>query len=473
MNILKSGLKVFSAQSAGAILSFVGLVYFSRVLSPSELGVFFLFQALLGFAAIPANLGIRLAVEKRVSEGTDPNRYLGTGMAIKITLIIFVAIVLLAIRDHIAAYLGANLVIPLIIAVAFKELGDLMVGVIRGELRVGDTAVVNVSYQIGWVGFGALFTMLGYGLNGLVAAVISGYFLKFIWSLHRSGTAFGLPGRKYAWSLVTYGIYVIIPSVDDQMHNWMDIALLGVFLNPAAVAAYEVAWRVGNVFLILIQSISQTVFPQMSSWNEKNDIDQLEKLIPQAITPALLITIPATAGAWFLSGDILTIIFGEEYTMASVALVIIIAAKIPRSIQVIVGTGLLGTGRANQMSIAAISDIISNLVLNVILIQTFGILGAALGTGASLIIGTFIRWWFLSKYIHVSIDIEAVIWSIVGTSAMSLVLWTYLSIFSITHFPSLLITVFFGASVYFLTLLLNRRMRTQLHSITRSLSSAN
>lgn len=67
----------------------------------------------------------------------------------------------------------------------------------------------------------------------------------------------------------------------------------------------------------------------MSAWDSEDAHDELETLIPQAITPALLLAIPAVGGAWLFSADIIAVLFGAEYIAAAGAFVVIIAAKVP------------------------------------------------------------------------------------------------------------------------------------------------
>lgn len=469
MDLIKSATKVFSARLLGAFLTFGGLIYFTRVVGAAEIGIFFLFQALVGMSAIPANLGTRLAVEKRISEGVEQDRYLATGLLMKIVLLALVAGALLLLDEYLTEYLGADLTIALIVAIALKELADLMIAAIRGELRVGDTAVLDVSYQFGWVAVGGILTQFGYGLYALVVGLFSGYLLKLLWGFHRLSTSFGRPSLDHAVSLGRYGIYSVIPSVEGEVHKWMDTVLIGVFMTPTAVAAYEVAWRIGNAFLVLIQSIGETVFPQMSAWDSDGAHDQLERLIPQAITPALLLTIPAVGGAWLLSEQILTVVFGAEYAIAASALVLIIVAKIPRSIREVTGKALLGIGRADRMTLAAIVDITANLIFNVVLIQLFGLVGAALGTTLSLIVGTAVRWWYLSKDIHVTIDYRIAGWSIVGSIVMVIALGTVLTFVTVDGVISLLVSIILGVLFYSFFILLNDDIQIRLQDSIASL----
>lgn len=75
-----------------------------------------------------------------------------------------------------------------------------------------------------------------------VSAIMPDIPIALITGVGEAETPFGRPSMDHARSLIGYGIYSVIPSVEGEIHNWMDITLIGVFMSPAAVAAYEVAW---------------------------------------------------------------------------------------------------------------------------------------------------------------------------------------------------------------------------------------
>ncbi|WP_394740061.1 flippase [Natronococcus roseus] len=470
MDLIKSGAKILSARSLSSGIKFLGLAYFARTVGATELGVFFMFQAVLSFLVIPSNLGIRLAVEKRISEGTNKSKYLTTGFLIKIALLTVVSIFLIFASDYLLMYLGEDLTLLLVIALVVRELSGLFIATIRGELRVGDTAIIQLAYAVSWVGAGAILTTVGYGLYGLVYSLIFGYLVKLIWSFYRKRTAFGKPSVTLGWSLIGYGIYSIIPSIDGEVHNWMDIFLISIFMTPAAVAAYEFAWRVSQAFKVLISAISETIFPQISAWNAKDSVRSLERLIPRAITPGLIFVFPAAGGAWLLSEEILQFAFGPEYTVAAAALVILMIGKAPRMIRAVIGKCLLGIDRADRVTIASIVDIVGNIALNLLLIPTYGLAGAALGTTLSLTLGLLVRWWFLSQELTVTVDWKTATWCLGATVVMTIVLWALLTVIEISSALLLMMVISFGAVIYFFVLALNNELRTEVQSVVRTFS---
>lgn len=58
MDIVRSSTKVFVAKIASSGIGFLALTFFARELGPAPTGVFFLFQTLVGVAAVIVDFGV-------------------------------------------------------------------------------------------------------------------------------------------------------------------------------------------------------------------------------------------------------------------------------------------------------------------------------------------------------------------------------------------------------------------------------
>lgn len=109
----------------------------------------------------------------------------------------------------------------------------------------------------------------------------------------------------------------------------MDVIILtffvsfGIGISRAEIGAYENAWRVSLVVILFSQAVSTVLFPQFSKWDSEGALHKIESAIPRALLPSLLLVIPAFVGTTVLSKDILSILFGEEFVVAWVALIIL------------------------------------------------------------------------------------------------------------------------------------------------------
>lgn len=418
MELARSGITLYIAEMVGAVLSFVGILYFARELGASILGVFFLFQALTGVFSMVSNLGIRAGISKRMSEGKKPGEFLSSGILLKLGVLLLVVLIIGLGSSYINEYVGVQIAGLVIITVIFRDLGHLLVHVLRGELRVSESALLLFVNKVVWIGVAAVLISMEYELYGLVYGVIVGLVAKTLVGLYLVSTTPTLPSMEAASSIWQYSKYTIIPSIDTYAHNWTDVLIMGVFLSSAAVGAYEIAWRIIGPIFLLTSSISSTVFPQISAWDAEGESDRIERIIPKALTPALILIIPAFFGAALLSFEALSLLFGTEFGAAALALPILIAGLIPRAFRSIAGKTLEGIDKPQFVNRASVVDIVANVVLNAILIWQIGLVGAAIATSLSYTLGALLRWYYLRQYLTLQIPYRELGWCITSAVGM-------------------------------------------------------
>lgn len=468
MDIARSSLKVFTSEILVFLLSFLSLIYYARELGSANIGVFFLFQALLFMLSKPADLGLRFSAEKRISEGEKPASFLGTATVMKAGILVVILVGLYLVRGHVAEYLGADLVGLLAVALVLQEMGGLMKNAISGELRVGKTAYLDFTYHFIKYAGGALLVYLGFGVRGLIVSLIVGLFVQFLLAFRERNTKFGRPGREEMYSLIDYAKFTIIPSVGGQIYQWMDIMIIGFFMAYTAVGAYEVAWRVAGPVLILSQSIGVVIFPQMSSWDSAGSKEAIESLFSRVLTPSLLLVFPSIFGTVVFSKEILALVFGSEYRIAWLALIVIMVGKIPGSLRSLTGKSLYGLNKPEYVTLASAVELVLNVALNVVLVLQFGIVGAAVGTLVSVSIGTLVRMYYLSRLIDVSIPYDELGWCVVASIAMAALLYAGRAVVAVDSIVRLAGFILTGAVLYGFLVLLYSPLRSQISAQIRN-----
>ncbi|QKY22032.1 flippase (plasmid) [Halolamina sp. CBA1230] len=464
MDIARSSVKLFVSKTASSILGFAGIAYFSRELGAATMGVFFLFQALLGMLTIPSDFGLRGAAQKRISEGNDPGKYLSSTIILKLVPITTIIVLIIIFRPYINGYLGANLALLLVIALVIQELARLSLFVLRGELRVGQTAIFQLIKQATWVGIGGVFLSLGYGAVGLVYGLITGSILTLVIGWCRTSTSLSRPTKKHMSSLFEYSKYNVITSIGGYFYSWIDVAIIGLFLTQAHVGAYEVAWRVTAVTMLLGKSIATTLLPQVSQWSVEGDDSNIESAIYNAITPSMLFVIPSFFGVVVFSKEILGIVFGAEFTIAWLAFIILMAEKLLQSIHVILSRVIMGLDRPEMAAKATVASVLVNLCLNLAFIPIFGLVGAALATGISFVLNTILHGYYLSTLISIKIPYLEVGWCTIAAIGMAFTLLWLKTMIPISGLIQLFGMIIFGATIYLTLILSSSTLRSKLRT---------
>ncbi len=437
------------SKSGNALLMFGAITFFARALDSTQLGIFFLFFAVQGLLSIPADLGLRGALEKRLSEGGDVETILGSALAFKMVLLGVVSLAILAFRPWINDYLGADLAGLLIITLVLRELGMLYIRAVRGELRVGETAPIEFARRFVWVAVGVILVTQGFGILGIVYGLILGSAVSLIWAYAKCSIAIGSPSMVEVKSLFAFSKYDTITSVGGEIYQWMDSAFIGFFLAAHFVSVYEIAWQITLLVILVSRSISLTLFPQISQWNATASNDLIEETLSNAVGFAVFVSIPAIVGSMLYSTEILHYIFGPEYTVASLVLVILMIEKLFQSFNDIVGRTVRAIDRPDLAAKATVVSVSMNLVLNPILIVSIGFVGAAIATTISWFFNMLLHTHYLSRYITIQIPYRLIGWYTVMSLVMGGVLLVVKSALPVTGLSLLIGQIGLGTAIYF------------------------
>lgn len=459
VNISRSTSTLAFTRALSALVAFIGVAFIARWAGAIVLGIFFLFRALVMFLEIPTDFGLRVAIEKRLSEGQAPSRVASTGLAAKLAPVSLAAIPILLLRDQINAYLSGEFAGLLVLALLAQQLSIAMISLLRGELRIEAAAFADLSHTLTWTALGSGAVYLGYGAQAIALSYILGNVVRFSIGVLMQQTGFGLPSIGIARNLVKFAGYSSISVVGGQVHNSLDLLIIGLFAGTQAAGIYEVAWQVGAPVLLVSTALGETIFPQISAWHSSGGLQRVEKLVSLSILPSLFFVIPASFGVVVLAEDILSVVYGTEFVAGALALTIIIWGKIPRAIRSIAGRTLFGINRPRNVAIASVVDIGLNILFNIPLIYYLGITGAAIGTMASMTVGMVVRVHYLNQAMEIRVPTDEILWSLASASLMILIVLGARAFLEPTNVISLFSLIAIGAATYLVVMVWNRKIR--------------
>lgn len=448
MNLSRSSFLLFLSKSGRALLLFAGLTFFSRHLSPTQLGVFFLFFALQGLLSIPADLGIRSALEKRLSEGEAKEGVLGSALAIKLSLLASVGICVFLARRYVNAYLGADLALLLILALCLRELSLFYIQAVRGDLRVGETAPITFVQRFTWVVLGSILITVGFGVRGLVFGLICGSSVALVAAYIKCDIAPGWPSRTHARSLVEFSKYDMITGVGGRIYQWMDTAIIGLFLAQRYVSAYEMAWQVTLLVLLISKPIALTLFPHISKTQTVASSEQIGATVSKALGFATFVSVPAVVGSAIYAPAILQYLFGPEYVIAATVLVVLMVEKLFQSLNDVIGISVRAIDRPDLAAKATVVSVGLNLVLSPTLLFTIGFVGVAVATTVSWFVNTVLHVYYLSQHVHVAIPYRLIGWYVIASACMGAVLLGAKEVVPVTGVVILVAEIGLGGLVY-------------------------
>jgi len=463
MNLSRAGALLYSSRLLGKVVTFLGIVYFANMIGAAAMGMFFLFQASLGILSIPADFGVRGAVEKRISEGTEAaDRLLATGIALKVIPLVLISAALLALRGEVNEYVGGAVTVVIVASLFVREAALLAENVLRGELRVGETASLEVIRDVSWVASSVLLVWTGLEALALVYGWLIGHFLMALAGWYLMDTGIGKPAAGLVQSLFNYGKYRFVLEAGSKVFGWIDVAVLGFLVTQEAVGAYEVAWRVGEAVILVSSTIAKTIFPQISAWKSENRTEEISRVLRQALTATMVLAVPAVLGTVVLVEEILELVFGTEYGVAALALVVLMGQKLVQSVYNVFGYALQAIDRPDLSAAATVVSIAMNIGLNVVLIFRFGLVGAALATTIAYVVNTALHVFFLHDEVPIAVAHRDLLWIVTAALTMAAVVAATKATFAVTTRSALAGAVALGVVVYGCVLLLSHSLRTQI-----------
>ncbi|WP_348611332.1 flippase [Halobaculum rarum] len=472
MDIARSSLKLFVSRLATTVIGFLGITFFARELTSGIIGVFFLFEALLGILAIPADFGLRGSVEKRMSEGDTPGAYLAAAILLKLGPLTLIVLGISVFSATINSYLGAEVAHLLAAAIVLQEVGMLSMEVLKGELRVGETAIIGFIRQGTWFTVAWVLVNNGFGAVGLIYGLLSGLVVMLLIGWYKLTVPLRWPSREQITSLVDYGKYNVISSIGGYFYNWMDVVIIGVFLTQSDVGAYELAWRVTSISILFSGAISTTIFPQVSKWDAIGSKERIEDLIPSVLTPSLVLVIPAFFGTLLFSQEILGLIFGAEYVKAWLVLILLMGDKVFQAVQAIIGRSLQAIDKPDLAARATVVSLVLNAVLNVMLIIEFGIIGAALATVISSLVNDGLHFFYLRKFIRIRLPTREIIECFGASLGMAGVLYILTQLYHVDSLLKLISVIILGVILYTFFVLLSPTLGTKMQETVKEIRQA-
>lgn len=466
MGFNKKVVKLFSSNIIDVILSFVGLTIFANQLTPGGIGQYFLFITVLEITAIFADFGIDEGARKRVSEPGPSGEYLSAAILSKVVNVSVMAVPIVVAGRYVDNYIGLS-VVPLLVGTLYvQELGKVNLNTIHGELRAGVAAIIPPLNRLVWVVTGAAFLRAGYGPISLVYAYIAGQVVLLVVGYVLKNTKAKWPKMHHFKSIYRYSFWDFVSTISGRVLNRTDIFLIGVFLTQTIVGGYEVAWKVAGITMLFSNAFSLIIHPKISSLAED---DQVEKLVQDGIVFSLMIISPSVFGAALFSTEILTLLFGSEYAIASTVMIVLVFERIFRSVHEIFIRTIQGLDYPEYGALGALIAAISNVVLNLVLIHPFGALGVAIGTAIAWSINALVDYRFLREAITFRMPKRTTAWTVAAAASTLLPGLLIKSAFEINSIPKLISAILTCAVFYVILIIVNSNTRSLLLSLRSDL----
>lgn len=394
--------------SAGATL--LGNALLARLLSPSDMGTYFLAFSVVSIFAIFGQWGMERGLVKLVAAelagGRPELARSGIMAAFVVVFIVSVLIALLLLSPAgewvLAAGFGSTLLVSLsmlmglwifiramqgLVSESFRGFHDIRLATVFGGLV---TAVVSLLlYLVVWVYQGRAnldqvmqMTVLAAGLS-----LLAGMFI-----LSRKVRGLQPGGGVYPLKILRFGLPLLITSVSlfgvREFHLW----ILAVFQPESEVALYGSALRLVMLLEMSLMIVNAVIPPMVADLYSQRNFVRLQGVLQKTAT---LMSIPAIVvfGLILLFGaDALGIVYGEPYREAFVPFVILAVGQLVNVLTGSPGILLTMSGHERVVMRSALGGGVIGIVVSFFGVQEWGAAGAAAGYSVGLVLVNVAMW---------------------------------------------------------------------------------
>jgi O-antigen/teichoic acid export membrane protein len=390
---------VLGVQVSMKILGFLFNVYIVRRLGDVHFGQYSTVMAYVAIFGIFTDLGMApYAVREMAEDRKRIGWLLPSIVAIRMVLSLIIAVV-----APLSAYWlgkGHHMVLGIFIAslgLLLYALQGPLSSVLMARERLDYNAMFMLVSQLIFWGLGVFLLVGGMGFIGLiiaslvgvaVMALLSGWVLFFKLGV----SCLSLSIRRWP-RLFLNALPFGVSGIADVLMQRFDTVLMSFVLTDAAVGWYNVPYTLMNMMLLIAQSIGQAMYPSMVR-GHKADPNLLPSVVWRSAKYLLIICLPLVVGGTLLADQIIIFLYTEEFA-ASIPVLRLILWALP-SLFLLELLGRVANTLHLERSAAKLNMINAaiTVLLNLVLVPTLGVAGAALaligGRGIRLV-----QFWFL------------------------------------------------------------------------------
>jgi len=196
--------------------------------------------------------------------------------------------------------------------------------------------------------------------------------------------------QKYSTKDIVKTSYpMALSAISYFLMQSVDVLFLGAFDTFESIAYYSVAVKIATVTSLALISVNIVIAPKIAKIYNDRNFSELKSMIRKATRINVLISIPILLILFFFP-DFLLSMFGDNYTLAKNAFLILLIAQFFNSVSGPSALYLNMTGRQKILNFILLTCLLINVILNLILIPEFGMIGAASATTISFVVSKLI-----------------------------------------------------------------------------------
>ena len=407
IELIKGASSTFIMKIVGLLVGYILAIFITNKFGAFVFGQYVTALLIVEILSIISRLGIDTAlvrfISRYVHNGASHliNKLFFKSVAIVTSAAIISTLLLLFFSEYIANFMNLDEEYLLIVSFSFIPLVlfHMNVQAIRGLKKMLSFSFLNnvaitlftfiIMVAIISYNFSVKLPFFAYVLSVLIMT-FSSYFLWF----HNKTKIENIKDIKSEAELTTKALFkVSIPLLLGQsmmlIMGKVDLFMLANMSSSDQVGIYNIALKLSMLAYMGLMAVNSIAAPKFSEIHSSGDLDALKKIVQQSTKTIFWVFL-------CFPKSILSV-FGEEFKLAAMALIILSISKMFSAISGSVGTFLQMVGKQNVFQNILIFTAVINISLNYILIPKFGINGAAFASAISGVIWNVLMIIYIKK----------------------------------------------------------------------------
>ncbi|QUH22626.1 oligosaccharide flippase family protein [Methanobacterium alkalithermotolerans] len=372
-------------------------------------------------------------------------------LALIFLIILFVVLFSVLFRDFLAVLLFGSAQFSFFILLTFVWAGletifTFLLSYFRARGKIKRLSLINILFSILKVSSLVILASMGFSLEFLIMVIIfiELFLVILIFYLIMKDVGFNWPDFKGLRKYLNFSI----PQIPSGALLWIidssDRYFITAFLGLSQTGIYSASYSIGSLISMFYIPLSFVIFPILSNFWENNDIENVKNYLEYPTKLFLALAVPAAGGLFVLSKPLLLVLTTSEFAVGGLL-----------TFLVALGTIFLGLYQINLYIVYLIEktkfipffigfSTLFNIVLNIVLIPSIGIMGAAISTIVSYMILALVVMIWAKRRIDYNFDIIFIIKVIISSIFMMFVL----NLFYVNSLFSIFLVAVLGFLVY-------------------------
>jgi len=396
--IAKGALIIFAGMLISKIFTYLYRILLARGLGPEAYGIFSICFAIVACLSTVALLGFPSALERFIpiyyKNKSNLKGIINFTLALSGVVSILLGILLFIFAKEVATFFGNAgitdvigifaIVVPIL---TILSLGYSISKAFKNALYL--TLTSNIIYPSANLILAAVLVYMGYGITSIAISFVAANLLTLIVLfvlIHKKLFSFTQKIKRISMSstILVYSLPLMFTGLFGFILTWTDTIMLGILSTETTVGLYNAAFPTAMLLYMIPVMITSLFLPVVSELLAKKKFEDVSRTFKIVSYWIMTFNFPILLFFVVSSKILLGLLFGETYTQASTAFIILSIGFFIYSIFMPTLRMLELYKRTKFIFVITFISAILNLILDIVWIPTYGMAGAALASTISL-----------------------------------------------------------------------------------------